>query len=513
MGSSGSRSGLVRMFSGRGASGSSSGPTRPSWPPDPGGVPLEMLDEARRRLGLLATVLFFGDVIAWIIPLVVPSIADPRAHITTHVVFVTGSALVAYLALRKHVPTSRTLDVALVYHVFACASLATLVNVREWPEEMGLPGWSLVAVLTLVVPIVVPTTPKRAWIAAIVGASCDPLAVLLHAQVFGTMEQPPAGAMLFRFLPNILAVPVAIVVGRIVHRLRERLARASELGSYRLIEPIGQGGMGEVWRATHRLLARPAAVKLIRTDLRSDDPRGETARARFEREARVIATLCSPHTIQLYDYGVSTDGTLYYVMELLGGVDLSTLVEREGALDADRVVDIARQVCLSLGEAHAAGLVHRDIKPANVFVCDGGVVKVLDFGLVHDRSDEGESLTQNGAIVGTPAYMPPEMVLGTQLDGRADLYGLGCVMYYALTGARVFDVSGAIESAAAHATLPPPPLTTRTSRPIPADLEALVLRLLSKDPDERPASAEELEGLLAAIGREEREAGRRANGG
>lgn len=397
--------------------------------------------------------------------------------------------------------------------MFACSAIATLVNVRPWPETTVLPSWSLVAVLTLVAPIVVPTTSGRAWVAAILSASTDPIAVLFHAQILGTMEQPPVGAMLFRFLPNILAVPVAIMVGRIVHRLGERLARAHELGSYRLIEPIGQGGMGEVWRAKHRLLARPAAVKLIRTDLRSDDPHGETARARFEREARVIATLCSPHTIQLYDYGVSKDGTLYYVMELLGGVDLSTLVEREGALDANRVIDIARQVCLSLAEAHAAGLVHRDIKPANVFVCDGGVVKVLDFGLVHDRSDAGESLTKNGTIVGTPAYMPPEMVLGTQLDGRADLYGLGCVMYYALTGERVFDVSGAIEAAAAHAALPPPPLARRTSRPIPEALEALVLRLLSKDPDQRPESAEELEALLATIDREGLAARRGAGGG
>ncbi len=477
--------------------------SRPSYAALSRGVPADLLDEATQRLGLLALMLAVGDVVALVVPYAARSehFGDPRVHLTAHVSFLGGSAAVAYVALRRKVPRALVLDLALAYQLFACAAIATLVNVRPWPAVMGLPGWSPVAVLTLIAPIVVPTTSWRAWVAAAFGASTEPLAVLFHAELFDTMEVPAPGAMLFRFLPNIVVVPVAVGVARIVHRLGERLARATELGSYRLLELIGEGGMGEVWRASHRLLAREAAVKLIRSDLLADGKSGETARARFEREARVIASLRSPYTIQLYDYGVGSDGTLYYVMELLDGVDLETLVEREGPLDAERVVSIARQACRSLGEAHAAGLVHRDIKPANLFVCgDGDHVKVLDFGLVRERlAPNGESLTQNDVIVGTPAYMAPEIALGAKPDGRADLYALGCVMYYLLTGRRVFDVGGAIEAAVAHATRSPVPPRERTDRAIPPALEALVLRCLEKDPARRPAGAGELEDLLASL--------------
>ena len=209
------------------------------------------------------------------------------------------------------------------------------------------------------------------------------------------------------------------------------------LGHYRLMEKIGEGGMGEVWRARHQLLARPCAIKLIRTEL-LDQSRREAATERFRLEARSIARLSSPNTVRLYDFGVSETGSFYFVMELLSGMDLSSLVQRFGPLPPERAVHVLRQACRSLGEAHAAGLLHRDIKPHNLYLCrlglDFDVVKVLDFGLVKSLSEGAAELTAEGALTGTPAYMPPERVIGAAVDERSDIYSLGCVAYWMLTG-------------------------------------------------------------------------------
>ena len=205
------------------------------------------------------------------------------------------------------------------------------------------------------------------------------------------------------------------------------VVRARELGSYRLEERLGQGGMGEVWRARHRMLARPAAIKLIRRDALASDPASaEVAATRFEREAQVIASLQSPHTVELYDFGRTEDGALYYVMELLDGVDLDAFVRRFGPLPAERVVYLLCQACSSLAELHRRGLVHRDIKPANIYLCRRGiehdVVKVLDFGLVKQLAPaelaKSRALTRTDAVAGTPDYMAPEMAMGNR-RGRA----------------------------------------------------------------------------------------------
>jgi serine/threonine-protein kinase len=194
--------------------------------------------------------------------------------------------------------------------------------------------------------------------------------------------------------------------------------------------------MGEVWRARHRFLARPAAVKLIRPETLGggDEDRALVALRRFEREAQAIAGLRSPNTIQIYDFGVADDGTFFYVMELLDGLDLETLVERHGPLPQERVVELLLQVCDSLSEAHEQGLLHRDIKPANIFVCRYGhrfdVVKVLDFGLVRTLGNADDArLTREGTLAGTPAYIAPEQAMGDTVDHRADLYSLGCVAF------------------------------------------------------------------------------------
>jgi serine/threonine-protein kinase len=229
---------------------------------------------------------------------------------------------------------------------------------------------------------------------------------------------------------------------------------------------------------------------------------------RFEREARATAALKSPHTVQLYDFGATDDGRLYYVMELLDGVDLDTLVRQYGPLPAERVVHLLRQVCSSLQDAHVNGLVHRDIKPANIVVSRAGTTfdfaKVLDFGLVKldtDRKGEDDvKLTSEGSAGGTPAFMAPEVVLGVaDTDHRVDLYALGCVGYWLLTGKLVFAEKSAVEVMFPHAHTPPSGPSTRSELPIPASLEDLVMDCLEKDPTRRPASAEAVSAGLAAV--------------
>jgi serine/threonine-protein kinase len=257
------------------------------------------------------------------------------------------------------------------------------------------------------------------------------------------------------------------------------------------------------------MLARPAAVKLVRADALGLDPDTHaTALTRFEREAQVTAALQSPHTVELYDYGISDDGTLYYVMELLDGVDLYQLVAKHGALPPERVVHILRQVCASLGEAHKRGLVHRDVKPANIYLCKRALeydfVKVLDFGLVRkhsaiDPAESAERLSKMGTVIGTPAYMAPEVIKGAPADARSDIYAVGCVAYWLLAGVEVFDAPTLPAILVAQASEQPVPLSQRCDSEIPADLETLVLDCLTKEPEYRIQSAEEIVRRLEAI--------------
>jgi serine/threonine-protein kinase len=305
---------------------------------------------------------------------------------------------------------------------------------------------------------------------------------------------------------SVLGTTLATITSRVTYGLRRQVAEANELGQYILEEKIGGGGMGEVWRARHRLLIRPAAIKLIRPQV-SGDP--ELLLRRFEREARATAALKSPHTVQLYDFGATEDGRLYYVMELLDGLDLDTLIRRYGPLPPERVVHILRQVCSSLQDAHVNGLVHRDIKPANVVVSRAGTtfdfVKVLDFGLVKldtaGKAEDGTAiLTAEGSTSGTPAFMAPETVLGVaDTDHRVDLYALGCVGYWMLSGKLIFEGRSAVEVMFHHAHTPAPRPSTRSELPIPAPLENLVMECLEKDPARRPASAEAVSTRLDGI--------------
>jgi serine/threonine-protein kinase len=299
--------------------------------------------------------------------------------------------------------------------------------------------------------------------------------------------------------PYLLVVGMAYVGARVVYNLGTEVKRARDLGSYSLEEKLGQGGMGEVWRARHRMLARPAAIKLIRPSFAGRNGVSAEASRRFEREAQVIARLRSPHTVNLFDFGIAADGAFYYAMELLDGLDADSLVRRFGPMPFERVIYLLRQICHSLSEAQSCGLVHRDIKPANIFLCRYGeeydFVKVLDFGIVGTVRDSGEASpmhTRENAPPGTPAFMAPEQAMGPELDGRADIYATGCVAYWLLTGQFVFSAESPMGLLLKHAQTPPPPASTRTSLPIPRSLDDLVLSCLAKDPADRPQSAREL---------------------
>ena len=294
-----------------------------------------------------------------------------------------------------------------------------------------------------------------------------------------------------RELQNLIERSVTFARDAVLEIDAALLDEGVPLGHYRLLEKLGEGGMGEVWRARHQLLARPCAIKVIRPDQLGDAKR-EAAIERFQLEARTISRLTSPNTVRLYDFGVSEAGGFYFVMELLTGMDVASVVERFGPLPPERVVALLRQVCRSLAEAHAEGVLHRDIKPHNLFLCRLGlefdVVKVLDFGLVKTLDDSAGQITADGSLTGTPSYMPPERVLGGAADERSDLYSLGCVAYWMLTGRPVFT-GEPMAVMIHHARTAPVPPSKVTGQVLPAGLEELVLALLDKAPDKRPASA------------------------
>ena len=308
--------------------------------------------------------------------------------------------------------------------------------------------------------------------------------------------------------PYVANATLAYVAARVVHQLGVEVREAHELGSYRLEVLLGRGGMGEVWRASHRMLVRPAAVKLIRRDALATDPAlAAVAVERFQREAQVTASLQSPHTVALYDFGETDDGALFYVMELLDGVTLETIVRQFGPLPPERVVHVLRQVCASLAEAHHLGLVHRDIKPANIYLCrramEHDVAKVLDFGIVKRvmtaDAQAVSVLTRSDAVTGTPAFMPPEIAMASTVDGRADLYALGCVAYWLLTGRMVFEETTPLAVILAHVQKTPLPPSAVSELPIPEALDRLVLDCLAKDPAARPENAQALSARLAAV--------------
>jgi eukaryotic-like serine/threonine-protein kinase len=479
-------------------------------------LPADLLRDASRRLGVMCLVAaclwVFGSVLGH---LAVRSMThgDPQWFRLGVPDAIAASGVVASLLLflyarRPNHDPRRILDLGLAYMVLTAIDLGFMFHWHGMPMGRQVaPEISWIGAVVLMFAAIVPSTPAKTAIAGLFAVSMNPLAMLV-SRARGTWPFEQATDALLMHYPDFLLVGVAVVISHVVTSLGQQVAKAREMGSYQLGELLGRGGMGEVYQATHRMLARPAAIKLIRPEMvAAGDPAArELAVLRFRREAEAAANLRSPHTVELYDFGVTDDQTLYFVMELLDGMDLESLVQRHGPVPASRVIHIVRQVCASLAEAHARGLVHRDIKPANIHLGRLGLVddfvKVLDFGLVKpmaDRSIERPLTTQAGFIVGTPGYMAPEMAFGDVLDGRADLYALGCIAYYLRTGHQVFEGDTPMQVLSKHLQTAPVPPSERGAIDVAPALDELVMACLAKKPEDRPQSATELTRRLSAI--------------
>ena len=485
-------------------------------------LPPDLLREASQRLGilsLLGSVLWFlGTLLGHIFLRAQSPPGDTRwRSIALPVDAIAAISIIGSLALyaytRRHRESRISLDLGLAYMIVSSAGIGLLVHFgvtysggRAPVNRPMTPEISWIGVEMLLFAAIVPTRPWKTVVAAFVAASMNPIG-MLFARANGTWDTGNAANVLLMHYPDFLLVGVAGVISHVVTQLGRQVTRAREMGSYRLGELLGRGGMGEVYKATHTMLARAAAIKLIRPEAlgAANSDGAQLAVRRFTREAEAAANLRSPHTVEVYDFGVTEDQTLYFVMEMLEGMDLETLVGQSGPLPAARVIYLMRQVCESLGEAHAKGLVHRDIKPANINVGQVGLeydfVKVLDFGLVKEvkRPTAGDPrLTVEGMTVGTPTYMAPEIALDEAFDGRADLYALGCVMYFLLTGKVVFESDNVMRLLVRHVEEKPVPPSRRTDQPIPRSLDDAVLACLAKDPAARPPSAAALSDALAA---------------
>jgi eukaryotic-like serine/threonine-protein kinase len=470
-----------------------------------GGLPDDLMSEQVQRLAAFAAVTgglwSVGLVMDFVTASLTGSAAVPTSAIVIEVFAISASVgLFLYARYASHGPCLKT-DAGLVFMLLNAMDIALLNSWVVAPKAamMGHLSWNTIVIL--VTAMILPTTtPRKMLAASIAAASMDPLGVWI-AHLRGMPVPSALNTMLF-FMPNYSCAVVATVPSHLLQHMGRKLRHAQAMGSYRLVELLGRGGMGEVWRAEHRLLARNAAIKLIRPEVLGSSGERETRTMlrRFEREAQATAALSSPHTIRVFDFGATRDRTFYYVMELLAGRDLESLVREFGPLPADRTVYLLRQACHSLADAHARGLVHRDIKPANIYVCRMGLdydfVKVLDFGLVtfNDKTAVNQTLlTSEHTTTGTPAFMAPEIILGeSEVDRRADVYSVGCVAYYLLTGQLVFDADTTMKMFLHHVQTPPIPPSQRTELPIPRELDELVLACLEKDPNRRPQDATQL---------------------
>ena len=468
-------------------------------------MPEEILSDQIRRLVVFAATAgavwafgLFMDIV------VLPAAGRPGGANWRSISIEVCAALMslAMWAYLRFSPAPPSLKINLGF-VFMIANALGIGMLNAWaapPLEFQIRQLSWATILILVYSMIAPSTPRRTLVASLIAATMDPLCYgVVH--LLGL----PGPSWVSTFIvcwPNYACATIAMLPSSLLQRIGRRLREAQELGSYHLIELLGRGGMGEVWRAEHRLLSRQAAVKLVRPEVLGarDEAEARIVLRRFEREAQATSVLSSPHTIQVFDFGITDEGTFYYVMELLAGRDLESLVREFGPVPAGRAIFLLRQVAHSLADAHARGLVHRDIKPANIYVCRMGLeydfVKVLDFGLVkiNSRRRAADSLaTLDHTTTGTPAYMAPEAILGdAEVDRRADVYAWGCVAYFLLTGQLVFEADTSMKMLMQHVHAEPVPPSQRTELPIPKELDDLVLACLQKDPALRPQSAGDL---------------------
>lgn len=472
----------------------------------------------RRRLRLAAILLFVGFTVflVWHVArfgLHLEEILGPGFFLL-HIGVTAVLGVIAALLCRHCVLSIFVLRVC-EWLIFGLPALFFLAAQYEAAAELAHRGHLMLEVgpwlvLMLTYALFIPNTVWRA--ALVLGLmAAMPMGLLLLLSL--TAPQAAALISLDHVVRLGLLVGCTAIAGVLgvdtIGTLRREAFEAKQVGQYRLRKRLGSGGMGEVYLAEHQLLKRPCVVKLIRPD-KAGDPR---VLARFQREVQATAQLSHWNTVEIFDYGITADGTFYYVMEYLPGMNLSELVARYGPMPPERVIYLLRQACDALREAHAAGLVHRDIKPANIFAAQRGgvydVVKLLDFGLVKPLADKASvELSMEGAITGSPLYMSPEQGLGDgDVDGRSDIYSLGAVGYYLLTGRPPFEGDRPIKVILAHAheEVTPP---SRLRPEVPGDLEQVILRALAKRPEDRYPDVEsfsEALGQCEAAGRWSRE--------
>ncbi|HEY6929029.1 MAG TPA: serine/threonine-protein kinase, partial [Thermoanaerobaculia bacterium] len=460
----------------------------------------ERLARFSRFIFFVATAFFFG---VWLTQLAWdPSALDHGFPIRTSALFhLAGISIVFAMWMLTRGPAVRAERLRVIESLgvfflsLAMLGRAFTLSTAFRPDSLAM--LSLFALL-LYRAAVIPSEPART---ARIGITCVALVPILSFIVYSRAARPdlpsPWFFAAFSLLFAVLAVVLSTTTSSIIYGLRQTVREARKLGPYTLVEKIGAGGMGAVYRAQHALLRRPTAVKIL-----PPERAGEMDLARFEREVQMTALLTSPHTVSIYDYGKTPDGVFYYAMEFLDGIDLNELVQRDGPMPPGRVVHVLRQVSEALAEAHRSGLIHRDVKPANILLSERGgrpdFAKVLDFGLVKSVSSTSAAMTADNVLLGTPYYMAPEAVRSPeQVDARSDLYSLGATGYFLLTGKAVFEGTSADILASLLRDRPQPP-SKRLGRPIPASLETLLLQTLSKDPDQRPESMEAFAAALAS---------------
>jgi tRNA A-37 threonylcarbamoyl transferase component Bud32 len=440
----------------------------------------ELLQSRLALLGLISVGLYVTFYVAG--QAMVAAGSELPWPLVGHVVIATLTLLAGGLWLycrrgRRSSAILRTLEAGVTIMAAPSVMLHTTAVIPELPLRAMV--MLLAASLTLYArSIFIPSSATRTFVVST-------LAVTPVAVYSLLMEPPRLSGWKLMWLGA--AVAIATAGSAVIYGLRREVRHARQLGQYTLTERLGEGGMGVVYRARHAMLRRPTAVKLLRPERV-----GEADLARFEREVQLTAGLSHPNTVSIYDFGRTPDGVFYYAMEYLEGVDLDQLVRDDGPQPETRTVHILKQVLGALAEAHAVGLIHRDIKPSNVILCERGglpdVAKVVDFGLVKELGTT-DDVTREDTLIGTPLYLAPEAIRSSTVDPRSDLYSLGAVAYFLLTGTRVFDGQTVVEICGHHLHTPPQPPSERLGRTLGSALEAWVLDCLEKDPAQRPPSA------------------------
>lgn len=458
----------------------------------------------QRRLSLYGKVLVGQSILYWLIYAMVwgPSVGFTRSlgHIASWDVVLLTAIYSLYWIIARGRP--RSARVLLVTDVVGSLAIG-IDNVFLMLGDLGTISGvfeNLIGFICILFfrSLIVPSTVKRTLLCGVLMCGPTILGVAFGRHRFDDQSLSWITVVGFSINWSSIALIFSAVASAVLYGLRREIRDARKLGQYTLGEKLGEGGMGVVYRASHAMLRRPTAIKLLADS-------GNASLARFEQEVQVLAGLSHPNIVTVHDYGRTGDGSFYYAMELLDGMDLEKLIAADGPQPPERVIHIVRQAARGLSEAHDVGLVHRDVKPANVFVCqrwgEPDAVKVLDFGLAKNNANQATSVTAHDVVLGTPLFISPEALKDASLVGvRSDIYSLGAVAYHMLTGEPVFAGRTVFDVCAQHLHSAPVAPSERLGRAVPADLEAIVLRCLAKDPEDRYASAAELERALAACG-------------